>query len=249
MQDLLGDKMKSFESVESDRRAVKGMPLMARLDGRSFSSFTANFARPYDTRLTNLMIDTTKFLVEKTQAVLGYTQSDEISLMWNVEEDSCSQYLFDGRFQKMTSILAAYATGYFVSHLASAIPEKAGEIPLFDCRVWQVPTLMDAYSTFWWREKDAIKNSITMAASTKFSHKALHGVNGQTKKAMLREVGIEFDDYPESFRHGTYIAPVTVQRMLTAEELDRIPAQYRPDGPVERKDVQIIKFAHPSYQK
>ena len=146
----------------------------------------------------------------------------------------------------MASILAAYATGYFVSNLALALPEKAGQIPLFDCRVWQVPTLIDAYSTFWWREKDAMKNSITMAASTKFSHKSLQGVNGQTKKAMLREVGIEYDDYPESFRHGTYVAPVTVQRMLTGEELEHIPVQYRPDGPVERKEVQIIKFAHPS---
>jgi tRNA(His) 5'-end guanylyltransferase len=241
MEDTLGDRMKAFEGVESDRRAVIGQPLCARLDGRSFHTFTQNLGRPYDNRLTDLMVATTKYLVEETQAVLGYTQSDEISLMWYVPEGSESQYLFDGRFQKLASILSAYATGYFVHNLERGqIPEKAGQIPLFDCRVWQVPTLYDAYETFLWREKDAVKNSITMAASAHFSHKALQGVNGATKKDMLREIGQPFEVMPARFRRGSYVQRVKVERLLTETELAFIPEAHRPTSPVTRTEIKVV---------
>ena len=243
MQDSLGDRMKAFENVESDRRAVIGQPLCARLDGRSFHTFTENLGRPYDNRLTDLMVATTKYLVEETQAVLGYTQSDEISLMWYLPEGSESQYLFDGRFQKLASILSAYATGYFVHKLERGmIPEKTGQIPLFDCRVWQVPTLYDAYETFLWREKDAIKNSITMAASAHYSHKALQGVNGATKKNMLREIGHPYEDMPARFRRGSYVQRMKTERVLTLDELSLIPEKFRPSGPVERTDIRVIEL-------
>lgn len=241
MQDSLGDRMKAFENVESDRRAVIGQPLCARLDGRSFHTFTAGFKRPFDDRLTDLMIATTQYLVEETQAVLGYTQSDEISLMWYLPEGSCSQYLFDGRFQKLASILSAYATGRFVHGLDNgAIPERTGQIPIFDCRVWQVPTLQDGYETFLWREKDAIKNSITMAASAFFSHKTLQGVNGDKKKEMLREIGRPYEDMPLRFRRGSYVQRVKTERILTMDELMFIPEKYRPAGPVERTEVCVV---------
>lgn len=239
-RDVLGDRMKAFEGIESNRRAVKGQPLCARLDGRSFHRFTQGLRRPYDIGLSSLMIDTTKHLVEETQALIGYTQSDEISLVWYVPEESCSQYLFDGRFQKLASILSAYATGFFVSKLSTAIPEKSGQIPLFDCRVWQVPSLIEAYETLYWREKDAIKNSITMAASAHYSHKQLQGVNGVTKKDMLQKIDHPYETMPAFFRRGTYVQRVTVERMLTDEEKFGIPEQYWPTGPVARTDVKIV---------
>lgn len=234
--------MKVLESIEGDRRAVKGMPLLARLDGRAFHTFTQNLQRPFDQRLTHLMVGTTKFLVEETGAMLGYTQSDEISLAWFLPEGSESQYMFDGRFQKLCSILAAYATGYFVHNLASMIPEKAGQIPLFDCRVWQVPQLEDAYDAFDWREKDAVKNSITMAASAYFSHKQLHGVNGSDKREMLRSVGVEYNDMPAFFRRGTYVQRVWTMRPLSDDEMACIPEQHRPSGPVERSEVVSVSL-------
>lgn len=234
--------MKVLENVEGDRRAVKGMPLLARLDGRAFHTFTQNLPRPFDQRLTDLMIGTTKFLVEETGAMLGYTQSDEISLAWFLPVGSESQYMFDGRYQKLCSILAAYATGYFVHNLASMLPEKAGQIPLFDCRVWQVPQLEDAYDAFDWREKDAVKNSITMAASAYFSHKQLQGVNGLAKKEMLRSVGVEYNEMPAFFRRGTYVQRVWTTRPLTEDEMACIPEQHRPTGPVERSEVTTVEL-------
>ncbi len=157
MTDNLGDYMKDLEGVETSRRAAKGKPIIARLDGRAFHTFTHGLKRPFDENLTKLMQDTTRYLVEETNALIGYTQSDEITLVWYLSESSTSQYLFDGRYQKMCSILSASATAYFNKNLAKALPSKKDWLPLFDARVWQVPTLRDAYLALLWRENDAIK--------------------------------------------------------------------------------------------
>ncbi len=76
----LSEKMKMQEQVESCRCADRTKPLMIRLDGRAFHTFTAGLPRPFDSRLSKLMIDTTAHLVQETSAKLGYTQSDEITL-------------------------------------------------------------------------------------------------------------------------------------------------------------------------
>ena len=163
--------------------------------------------------------------------------------MWYMPEDSESQYLFDGRFQKLASTLAAYATGRFKHGLErGVIPERAGQIPLFDCRVWQVPTLYDAYETFLWREKDAVKNAITMAASAHFSHKDLQGVNGATKKEMLRDIGYPFEMMPLRFRRGSYVQRVKVERMLNDAELAVIPKAHWPTAPVMRTEIKVVNL-------
>ena len=81
----LGDRMKSYESLSTSRKAFKGQPLVVRLDGKSFHTFTKGLARPFDQRLSSLMVETTKALVDRFQAKVGYTQSDEITLVWHVE--------------------------------------------------------------------------------------------------------------------------------------------------------------------
>lgn len=239
-KDSLGDRMKAFEAVENERFGEKGMPICARLDGRAFSTFTDGLGRPFDRRMTNLMVATTKYLVEETGAVVGYTQSDEISLMWYLPESSCSQYLFGGRYQKIATTCAALGTGFFNRNLDDALPERAGQIPTFDCRVWTVPTLEDAYDTFLWREKDAIKNSISMAAQAHFEPKDLHKVNSSDKLEMLRSVGYPWEMMPPSFQHGTYLRRVKVLKELSPEVMASIPEAHRPSGPVERSEVQKV---------
>lgn len=241
-KESLGDYLKALEGVEASRHGVLGQPIMARLDGRAFHTFTQGLGRPYDIRLTNLMIDTASYLVRHTQAMLAYTQSDEISLTWYEPENSLNSYFFGGRYQKIATILSSMASAYFNKHLASSIPEKAQAMPIFDARVWSVPTLRDAYLNYLWREQDAIKNSITMAALSKFPHKQLQNVNGLEKRKMLAEVGAPWEDMPEFFRKGTYVKRVEMSRMLTQAELERIPEKHRPTGPVLRSDVMPVSM-------
>lgn len=224
MADDLGDRMKLYESAEAGRNLMPLLPIMARLDGRGFSGFTSGLAKPYDARLSNLMIDCLKYLVKETNANCGYTQSDEITLTW-YSPDFIKQTFFNGRVSKLTSILAAMQSVYFNSKL-NCIPERVDCMPLFDCRVWNVPTLEEGANVFLWREQDAIKNSISMAARAYFSHNELLNKNGPHMKSMLLEKGVNWDDYPAFFKRGTYVQRQKVYRPFTPEEIDKLPPKH-----------------------
>lgn len=226
--DILGDKMKAFEVPSTSRKAFKGQPIIVRLDGKSFHTFTRGLNRPYDINLSNLMIETTKFLVEKYHAKLGYVQSDEISILFYEESSSKSQYIFDGRFQKLESLLAAAASVYFNALLPTYIPSKKDQSPMFDARAFVVPTLEDAYECFLWRQLDATKNAVSMAAQSMFSHKSLQGKHSnEMQEMMFSEKGVNFNDYPFFFKRGTFVRRVTKEVTLTEDQLIKIPEKYR----------------------
>lgn len=237
MQDSLGDRLKEIEQAEAGRRAVVGKPIMVRLDGRHFSLFTKGLKRPFDPRMSQLMIDTTKYLLKETSALIGYTQSDEISLVYYETE---GQYLFGGKYQKLTSTLAAMASAFFNKKLPEYLPEKANQIPTFDCRVWQVENMREAYLNFLWRQDDASKNSISMLAQSMFTHKELHGKNSEEKKRMCSEKGETWDFYQNYFKYGTFIKRVTKEVYLTPEQLEAIPEKHRPMGPVVRSFTEEV---------
>lgn len=237
----LGDRMKSYEFPSTSRKAFKGQPLVVRLDGKSFHNFTKGLKRPYDERLSKLMVATTTALVDRFQAKVGYTQSDEISLVWNIECDSSAEFPFDGRFQKMESLLASYATAFFNKKLAEFLPEKEDELPTFDARAFVVPNLMEAYHALLWRQQDATKNAISMAAQSMFSHKQLQKKNGAEMQEMMWSThGVNFNDYPAFFKRGTFVRRVKRERLLTQEELAKVPEAHRPTGPVVRSGVESM---------
>ena len=240
VKDVLGDRLKEQEGLQTKRKAPKSGALMARLDGRAFHTFTKGLARPYDVRLSGLMVDTAKYLVEQTHAKLGYTQSDEITLTWWLDPAKPeNEYLFDGKFQKLTSVLAGMASAYFTKELVTRIPEKAHLLGVFDCRVWDVPDLQSVYDNFVWRQDDAIKNSISMAAQAHFSAKQLHGVGSEAKKSMLREFGKPWENEPVFFKSGSFVKRKSAMVYLTLDQLNKIPEAHRPTGPVLRTSVEV----------
>lgn len=246
----LGDRMKQYEEPSINRRAFKGQPLIARLDGNNFHTFTKGLKRPYDERLSELMIGLTEALVDRYSAVIGYTQSDEITLAWFTPTGlTTGDYPFSGRFQKLESLLAGFASAWFTSKLREGtIPEKTDQLVCFDCRAFVVPNRREAYHTFLWRQLDATKNAISMAAQAHFSHKTLqHLHGGQMKNLLLSEKGINFDEYPSFFRRGTFVRRARDERILTPEQLARIPEKYRPTGPVtrsfiDRMDIDMLAY-------
>lgn len=243
MYDKIGDRIKSYESQTTSARLIPLLPVVARMDGRSFSSFTRGLKRPYDERLSQLMVETTKYLVSETNANCGYHQSDEISLVW-YNEGYGSQMIFNGKVFKITSTLSSMATGFFNKNLSSYIPEKSNLIPTFDCRVFNVPTLEEAANAFLWRELDATKNSITMAASHYYSHKFLMGKNSSEKQELLHQKGVNWNDYPSFFKRGTYIQRKRVVTKYDPKEIENLPekhaARKNPDLEVERWSIDRV---------
>lgn len=241
--DKLGDRMKMYESQTTKYRLIPLLPVMARLDGKGFSKFTKGLKRPYDERLSKLMVETTKYLVAETNANCGYTQSDEITLCW-YNNDIKSQSYFNGKVFKILTELSSMCSVFFNEKLSEYLPEKVGKRPRFDCRVWNVPTLDEAVNTFLWREFDATKNSISMAAQSVYSHNQLEGKNGSEKQEMLFQKGIKWNDYPSFFKRGTYVQRKVRTGKLTIEELEKLPpkhnARKNPDLVIERKYVETL---------
>jgi len=246
----LGDRMKMYEAAETSRQFTPLLPIYARLDGRCFSSFTKGMERPFDRRMNFLMEETTKHLVDETQAACGYTQSDEISLCWH-SDDIKSQIFFDGKVQKMCSVLAGIASAKF-AELCLTMPDEfirekwSNKIPVFDCRIFPLPNRMECANQFVWRSIDAVRNSISMAAHHYYSPKQLHKKDIKEQQEMLFKKGVNWNDYPARFKEGVFYQRRKVLRTLSKDELARIPEQHRPKGPIERSDVmrlEVRKFS------
>jgi tRNA(His) 5'-end guanylyltransferase len=247
-KDDLGNRMKQLEQAEAGRKLMPLLPIMVRLDGKCFSKFTKGLRRPFDQRLTDLMMYTTVKLMKETNALIGYTQSDEISLVLH-SDSTRSQVYFDGKVQKIVGDLAALATLEFNWKLPELIPERTERKPRFDCRVWNVPNKMEASNTILWRCLDCIKNSVSMLAQDHFSHKALHGKHQEDMLRMLHEEGVRWDAYPNCFKYGTMMKKVEIVRKFSTNEIVKLPenhaARTDPNLEILRNEIRIIDDVHP----
>lgn len=240
MIDKMGDRLKMFEGIEAGRILIPNLPICVRVDGRAFHTFTRGMNRPYDERMSKAMIETMKYLVKKTDACIGYVQSDEISLVLSDSKEP----LFGGRVQKLTSIIAAMATAKFNDEIHKSFPDKP--LAEFDCRVWNVPNRTEAANTILWREFDATKNSISMAARSVYSDNQLLNKNSSDKQELLWQKGINWDKYPVFFKRGTYARRVVMERKLTPDELKDLPehheARKNPDMVFTRSEIKEIEM-------
>ncbi len=116
----LGKRMKEFYEQVPKTRLVRRMPVMIRIDGKAFHTFTRGFQKPFDDILIKSMQETMKYLCENIQGcVFGYTQSDEITLVLVDYKKLTSSAWFDYEVQKMCSISASMATMAFNKFLTN----------------------------------------------------------------------------------------------------------------------------------
>jgi tRNA(His) 5'-end guanylyltransferase len=227
----IGDQIKNLED-QFETYLIPGLPVVARLDGKSFHMFTKGLDKPYDVELSQVMHDLVKWLCETFNASVGYTQSDEITLVFdNPIQDTASMQtiFFDGRVEKICSILAAKTSVKFNQLISKyeKFDSKLDSVPVFDCRVFSCPTQQLLRNSVVWRQMDCRKNAVSMAAHANFSHKSLQNKNSREKIELLFQKGINFADYPAQFRNGLFFIRRKAVRVLTAEELQKIPEKYR----------------------
>lgn len=208
----LGDRIKEYEKIETSQKFIPMLPIYARIDGRSFSKFTKSMKKPYDEELSRIMQEVTEYLVKETNACIGYTQSDEISLVWH-QKSYESDVFFARKKQKMVSVLAGLATAKFVQLALTSYPEECSKrLPVFDCRVFQLPSKVEAVNALTWRNQDAIRNSIQMAGHAYFSHKELDRKNTSDILVMLEGEGVIWGSYPKFFKEGTFFQRITYEK-------------------------------------
>lgn len=248
--DTLGDRMKSYEELSTSRMLMPNTPVYARIDGRAFHTLCRGLKKPYSEEFIETMQETCKHLVKESGAILGYVQSDEISLGW---EDS-TKAPFMGRIQKLESVLASMASARFVqvvyernmnSDVKSELYQRViAHLPTFDCRIFNVPSLAELANCFLWRENDAIKNSITGMALSFYSHSQIQGKSGNEKILMMAEKGYNFyKDTSPSFMRGTFFHRELYKKKLSSIEVERIPESKR----AGQLEVEIIR--HPDTEE
>lgn len=205
----LGNRMKEYENV-TNYNLIKNMPVIIRLDGRAFHSFTKGFKRPFDDLFSNCMRNTMLYLCENiNNCIFGYTQSDEITLvLFNKNEKS--ETFFDNRLQKLISISASMATLVFNKLFYESCLEIGTNFDInkkifkatFDARAFNIPK-EEVVNNIIWRQNDATKNSINSVAQANFSHKKLQGKSGSEMQDMLMlEKGINWNDTPTIYKRG-----------------------------------------------
>lgn len=209
--DDLGLRMKHYYENIPQNRLVRRIPVIIRLDGRAFHTFTKGLRKPFDNVLQMAMMDTMRYLCENVQGcVLGYTQSDEITLLLIDYQKLESQAWFDYEVQKLCSVSASMATMAFnkafreyaeawrtdhidcwemsdedntyFNNLYIAMESGA----TFDSRCFNIPK-EEVTNLLYWRQSDAMRNSIQMLGRAHFSHRRLHGKSCQDIRFMLEE--------------------------------------------------------------
>lgn len=209
-RDSLGDRMKGYED-HYRHTVMPRMPVIIRVDGKAFHSLTRGCAKPFDENLASCMNRTAESLVAEVQnARMAFVQSDEISVLLVDYNKYDSQQWFAGNLQKIVSISASIASTTFT--------RAYGELGLFDSRVITLPE-HEVVNYFIWRQQDATRNSISMAAQALYSSKQLHGKNSAIMQDMIFQKGVNWNDYPAGFKRGRvvtkegadYEAPVFTQ--------------------------------------
>ena len=222
IHDDLGVRMKTFYEQIPKTKLMRRCPVALRIDGKAFHTFTRGFQKPFDEVLIKSMQETMKYLCKNIQGcVLGYTQSDEITLILVDYKKLTSSAWFGYEVQKICSIAASMATiafnkffekyvdeyrfskwdgvskyedgtwGY-IQTLLNAVDKSA----MFDCRCFNIPK-EEVANLIYWRQLDASRNSIQMVGQANFSHKELQNKScNEIQDMLMTQKGINWNDLP-----------------------------------------------------
>lgn len=231
VHDDLGTRMKTYYEQIPKTKLMRRTPVAIRIDGKAFHTFTRGFEKPFDDVLVKSMQETMKYLCENIQGcVIGYTQSDEITLLLVDYKELNSQAWFDYEVQKMCSIAASMATMKFnkcflknhLDYLPTIFPEQGNDKEIekirelikaytkavdsgamFDARCFNIPK-EEVCNLIYWRQLDAIRNSIQMLGQAHFSHKELQGKScNDIKDMLIKEKGIDWNSLSTELKRGS----------------------------------------------
>lgn len=223
----LGDRMKNNYENISRYYLTRRTPVIIRIDGKAFHTFTRGFKKPFDDVLVKTMQETMKYLCENIQGcVLGYTQSDEISLVLTDYAELTTDAWFGNNLQKMCSVSASMATLAFNKAFIRNISKQSKRLyteyldekdasyiealeiamnkgAMFDSRVFSIPK-EEVCNALIWRQQDATRNSIQSVGQANFSQKELHGKScNDIQDMLMTQKGVNWNDYSTTLKRGS----------------------------------------------
>lgn len=184
MKKSLGDRMKGYENVNRNY-LIKRMPVVIRLDGKAFHTYTRGCDKPYDEQLHEVRQSTLQYLCENIQGcIIGYSQSDELSLVLKDWQTFTTSAWFDNNLQKIVSVSASMCTmkwnmlcsGYIEHCNLMGIDYELVNNAVFDSRAFNVPK-EEVVNYLIWRQQDWERNSVQMLGQSLYSQKQLHGLS------------------------------------------------------------------------
>jgi len=214
MKNSLGARMKRYEDV-SHHALTRRTPVIIRVDGKSFHTYTEKLERPFDRTLIMAMVTAATRVMNNIQGCkLAYVASDEASFLLTDWENLETQPWFDYNLQKIVSIAASLMTAYFNTEIKTLndLYLASFDIPafkplasaMFDARAFNIPR-EEVSNYFLWRAKDWERNSLQMVARNEFSHKQLQGIDCDTIKTMLLSQNIDWENFREDEKYGTFV--------------------------------------------
>lgn len=207
MNDALGLRMKAQYEDRTRLKLPRRTYTILRIDGRAFHTYTRSCAKPFDENLHAAMVDACIGLAKDAQGCqLGYVQSDEASLLLTDFNDIASEAWFDGNLQKICSIAASQFTSRFSS---ARRLQHANTHATFDCRVFTIPDPVEVENYFIWRNKDAIRNSVSSLAQSLYSAKQLNGVNVASMLTKCQDALQDWNVIENWKKFGTLVTHVT----------------------------------------
>ena len=201
-RDSLGDRMKGNYENRQRFYLIRRIPVIMRLDGKSFHTLTKRFCnRPFDGVFNESMIQGAMATLKIIEgAKCAYVASDEVTILITDFDKLTTEAWFDYNVSKMISISAC--------SMSLAFSKSFEHDGLFDCRVHNIP-VNEVANNFVFRQKDWIRNSIFMYAQSFFSHKQLHKKNQSDMHEMLHEIGKNWTtDLSSEWKNGTFIRKV-----------------------------------------
>ena len=216
VRDDLGVRMKTFYEQIPETKLMRRCPVALRIDGKAFHTFTRGFQKPFDEVLIKSMQETMKYLCENIQGcVLGYTQSDEITLILVDYKKLTSSAWFDYEVQKICSIAASMATMAFNKAFEKNVEtenhfftdewlDDENFNPNYKNKeCFNIPK-EEVTNLVYWRQLDASRNSIQMVGRANFSHKELQNKScNEIQDMLMTQKGINWNDLPIYQKRGS----------------------------------------------
>lgn len=205
MKDSLGDRMKANYEKRDRHFLQRRTPVVIRVDGKAFHTYTRGLQRPFDASLTDTMLTAaSKVFADIAGCKLAYTQSDEVSFLITDYDKLETEAWFDYNQSKLESVTASLMTGHFAAARQIYLPDH-NKLAFFDARAFNLPE-NEIANYFLWRAKDWERNSLQMYASAFFSHKELHGKNRAAKHEMLHTIGKNWTtDLEDRSKNGVFL--------------------------------------------